>query len=203
MATAEHFPLIQVVVSTPSDEDMATYTSGVAWQRIIFNDPIYRAMEMGYTRWGDLLLTDEELSRPLSPPSDLASDPVMSDPLISETDMKEDDNWIPVKKHSTKNSNSTTSYNAHDGIKTLIVRNLPRDITDYDLHNIFELYGPIKDIYIPKNMDKASPYYGTIKGFALIKFLSPQHSAAALHHLAGRLTLSSNHISIEFAKQDR
>lgn len=89
------------------------------------------------------------------------------------------------------------------GIKTLIARNLPRDITVQKLRDVFEKYGPIKDVYIPKNMDRSSPYFGTTKGFALIKFLNAEHSAKAFTSEYGRLAIGRNNISLEFAKEDR
>jgi hypothetical protein len=89
------------------------------------------------------------------------------------------------------------------GIKTLIARNLPRDITVQKLRDVFEKYGPVKDVYIPKNMDKSSPYFGTTKGFALIKFLNAEHSAKAFTSEYGRLAIGRNNISLEFAKEDR
>jgi hypothetical protein len=89
------------------------------------------------------------------------------------------------------------------GIKTVITRNLPRDIRVEQLRTVFEKYGPIRDIYIPKNADKSSPYFGTIKGFALIKYLNPAHSAAAYEAEYGRLMIGRNNITVEFAKEDR
>ncbi len=89
------------------------------------------------------------------------------------------------------------------GIKTIITRNLPRDITVEQLRCVFEKYGPVRDVYIPRNMDKSSPYFGTIKGFALIKFLKPEHSATAYTEQYGRLTIGKNNITVEFAKEDR
>jgi FUS-interacting serine-arginine-rich protein 1 len=89
------------------------------------------------------------------------------------------------------------------GIKTLIFRNLPRDITVETLRRVVEKYGPVRDIYIPKNMDRASPYFGTIKGFALIKFLQPEDSARAYQEEYGRLTIGKNNITVEFAAADR
>ena len=56
--------------------------------------------------------------------------------------------------------------------KTIIIRNLPRH--SYDLAAVLlkaaSPYGTVRDVYIPKNMDASSPYFGTIKGFALVKF---------------------------------
>jgi hypothetical protein len=89
------------------------------------------------------------------------------------------------------------------GIKTIITRNLPRDITVEQLRCVFEKYGPVRDVYIPRNMDKSSPYFGTIKGFALIKFLKPENSATAYTEQYGRLTIGKNNITVEFAKEDR
>ena len=89
------------------------------------------------------------------------------------------------------------------GIKTLIVHNLPRDITVEKLRIVFEKYGPVKDVYIPKNMDMSNPLYGTNKGFAIIKFLNADHSASAFINEYGRLVIGSNIITVEFAKSDK
>ena len=87
-------------------------------------------------------------------------------------------------------------------VKTLIVRNLPRGADDLEalLRSTFEPYGAVRDVYIPKNMDVSSPYFGTIKGFALVKFaeLASAYSAAAVSLRIGR-----NNLAVEFAKEDR
>jgi hypothetical protein len=87
-------------------------------------------------------------------------------------------------------------------VKTLIVRNLPRGCEDLEtlLRTTFEPYGAVRDVYIPKNMDVSSPYFGTIKGFALIKFaeLASAYSASAVSLRIGR-----NNLAVEFAKEDR
>jgi RNA recognition motif-containing protein len=88
-------------------------------------------------------------------------------------------------------------------IKTLIVHNLPRDITIEMLRMVFEKYGPIRDIYIPKNLDMSSFYYGTNKGFAVIKFLNAEDSAKAFNGEYGRLVIGNKIVSVEFAKEDR
>jgi len=87
-------------------------------------------------------------------------------------------------------------------VKTLIIRNLPRGCEDLEtlLRATFEPYGAIRDVYIPKNMDASSPYFGTIKGFALVKFaeLASAYSASAVSLRIGR-----NNLAVEFAKEDR
>jgi hypothetical protein len=87
-------------------------------------------------------------------------------------------------------------------VKTLIIRNLPRSCEDLEtlLRTTFEPYGAVRDVYIPKNMDASSPYFGTIKGFALVKFaeLASAYSASAVSLRIGR-----NNLAVEFAKEDR
>lgn len=97
---------------------------------------------------------------------------------------------------------TTVLFNPNQ-IKTLIARNLPRDVTSDELRTLFEKHGPVRDTYIPKNLDTNSPYYGTIKGFALIKFMSHTDSTRAFVAEQTRMCLRGKMITIEFAKEDR
>jgi RNA recognition motif-containing protein len=90
-----------------------------------------------------------------------------------------------------------------NGIATLVARNLPRDITRDELRIVFEKYGPIRDIHIPINADKSSQYYGTIRGFAMIEFLSSKDSASAYNGEYGTLTIRGKNINVDFTKGDR
>ena len=89
-----------------------------------------------------------------------------------------------------------------NGIRTLMVKNLPRDTTPEKLTNelrsIFKAYGPIKDVYIPINRD--GTYAGTIKGFAKVQFQNADHSAIAVSQ---SITIRKNKLVIEYAKEDR
>jgi len=98
--------------------------------------------------------------------------------------------------------------------KTIILRNLPRDCEDLEtaLQLTFMRYTSLKDIYIPKNVDTSSPYFGTIKGFALIKFGQLSDSVAAYNAAlagsagstsGGTFKLGRNYVSVEYAKEDR
>ena len=88
--------------------------------------------------------------------------------------------------------------------KTIIIRNLPRDCEELEsaLQLTFMRFSSLKDIYIPKNMDAASPYFGTIKGFALIKF-NVLADAINAYDGGAPFKMGRNTISIEFAKEDR
>ena len=89
-----------------------------------------------------------------------------------------------------------------DGVRTLMVKNLPRDtsttILSNELRTIFKAYGSIKDIYIPINKD--GKYVGTIKGFAKVQFHKSAHADNAYQ---ARLTLRKNTLAIEYAREDR
>ena len=88
--------------------------------------------------------------------------------------------------------------------KTIIIRNLPRDCEELEsaLQLTFMRFSSLKDIYIPKNMDAASPYFGTIKGFALIKF-NVLADAINAYNDGAPFKMGRNTVSIEFAKEDR
>jgi len=155
------------------------------------DDPIMVALNRGDIAWGDLDLycpevaqweQDVEARRAATPA------PVTPPPE-------------PVAPIKVKHERVVPEFTP--GIRTVITRNLPRDITVDMLRGAFEKYGPIKDIYIPKNMDKSSPYFGTVKGFALVKFLKSEHSAKAFTEEYGRLRFGKNNITVEFAKEDR
>jgi hypothetical protein len=88
------------------------------------------------------------------------------------------------------------------GIRTIVARNLPRTITDLELRKKFGAHGAVQDIYIPKNTTPGK-YFGTIKGFALIKFHTPKDSTKAFLAEKDMLFLGGNAVTLEFANQDR
>ena len=177
------------------------------FNQLMIQDPIVKALWNGTMKWGDI-------------PGILDVKPRRASIASVASDESEEYDLVRLCSHSRRvafaDKPVVKQYNINEapvsvpevppftvGIKTVIARNLPRDITVHTLRGAFEKYGPIKDIYIPKNMDRSSQYFGTIKGFALIKFLNPEHSAAAYTNEYGRLVLGRNNITLEFAKEDR
>lgn len=167
------------------------------FQFMMLDDPILKALWEGTVAWGDIpgICDAKSTSRRSSISSE------ESEPDVARICNKRRVSERPVVKDAALAERIVPAYTP--GIKTVITRNLPRDVRVEQLRAVFEKHGPIKDIYIPKNMDKSSPYFGTIKGFALIKFLKPADSARAYENEYGRLVLGKNNITVEFAKEDR
>lgn len=180
------------------------------FSKMLLDDPITKALWDGTMAWGDIPgILD---SKPSARRESIASEE--SEPDITTICSFAPHNSRRVafapqakqKKYTLTGAPEPVAVEVPPftpGIKTVITRNLPRDVRVEQLRSVFEKYGPIKDIYIPKNMDKSSPYFGTIKGFALIKYLKSDDSARAYQSEYGRLTLGRNNITVEFAKEDR
>jgi hypothetical protein len=167
------------------------------------DDPIMKALWEGTMKWGDIPGICDE--KPLRRDSVCSSESEPDLLTICSHSRRVAFAERPVVKEFVKGEPMSTVVVPPFtvGIKTVITRNLPRDVTVEQLRGVFEKYGPVRDIYIPKNADRSSPYFGTIKGFALIKFLKPTDSARAYESEYGRLTLGKNNITVEFAKEDR
>ena len=90
------------------------------------------------------------------------------------------------------------------GIRTVVVRNLPRDIKDTEVRALFSTHasGGLRDVYIPRNTDRSSQYFGTLKGFALVKFHTAEDSTRAYEALQS-LCIRGKKVTLEFAKEDR
>ena len=112
-----------------------------------------------------------------------------------------DDGFQVVTKASKAPKVEASHVNPR-GIRTIVARNLPRTITDLELRKRFGPHGAIQDVYIPKNTTPGK-YFGTIKGFALIKFHTPKDSTKAFLAEKDALFLGGNAVTLEFANQDR
>jgi len=141
--------------------------------------------------WADYTDSEDDEPEPVKP----VRAPVPA-PVQPKTWGKLPDRVEPVRVEPVR------EQKPNNGIRTLMVKNLPRDTTPEKLTNelrsIFKAYGPIKDVYIPINRD--GTYAGTIKGFAKVQFQNADHSAIAVSQ---SITIRKNKLVIEFAKEDR
>jgi hypothetical protein len=191
--------------SLPRPSKMTAVADPVAdisaqFSKMLLDDPIMRDLWEGRLMWGDIpgILDDPPHRR--AAVDDLLRETPEEAPATPARPSRRTEE-CPGAPLKARPEPSVPAYTP--GIKTVITRNLPRDINVDVLRAVFEKYGPVRDIYIPKNMDRSSPYFGTIKGFALIKFLKSDDSARAYESEYGRLTIGKNRITVEFAKEDR
>ena len=108
----------------------------------------------------------------------------------------------PKAQHASQAQHASHAQVNPRSIRTIIARNLPRTITDLELRKKFGAHGAIQDIYIPKNTTPGK-YFGTIKGFALIKFHTHKDSTKVFLAEKDALFLGGNAVTLEFANQDR
>lgn len=202
-----------------------------SFQDLFKDDPLFRDLNCGYMSWYDVCRKYDPTYdvRPAYTESEIESDPEAESVPESESEsdneihftafvhitptkpkkpiVEQEAPWAPIKPKF----NSQRRYNSEvekqtaedNGIRTIVTRNLPRDITKDELREIFEKYGPVRDVHIPINADRSSPYYGTIRGFAMIEFLSSKDSATAYNSEYGKLNIRGKYIAIDFAKGDR
>ncbi|KAG7018652.1 Serine/arginine-rich SC35-like splicing factor SCL28 [Cucurbita argyrosperma subsp. argyrosperma] len=79
----------------------------------------------------------------------------------------------------------------------LLVRNLPLDARPEDLRIPFERFGPVKDVYLPKNY-----YTGEPRGFGFVKFRFAEDAAEAKQQL-NHTVIGGREIRIVFAEENR
>jgi len=79
----------------------------------------------------------------------------------------------------------------------LLVRNLPLDARPEDLRGPFERYGPVKDVYLPKNY-----YTGEPRGFGFVKYRYGEDAAEARNNL-NHTIIGGREIRIVFAEENR
>ncbi|XP_039048836.1 serine/arginine-rich SC35-like splicing factor SCL28 [Hibiscus syriacus] len=79
----------------------------------------------------------------------------------------------------------------------LLIRNLPLDARPEDLRVPFERYGPVKDVYLPKNY-----YTGEPRGFGFVKFRYGEDAAEAKQRM-NHQAIGGREIRIVFAEENR
>ncbi|KAG9457520.1 hypothetical protein H6P81_002028 [Aristolochia fimbriata] len=83
------------------------------------------------------------------------------------------------------------------GPSGLLVRNISLDARPEDLRKPFERFGPVKDVYLPKNY-----YTGEPRGFGFVKFRNADDAAEAKQQMNHQI-IGGREISIVFAEENR
>ncbi|XP_009335866.1 serine/arginine-rich SC35-like splicing factor SCL33 isoform X1 [Pyrus x bretschneideri] len=80
---------------------------------------------------------------------------------------------------------------------SLLVRNLRHDCRTEDLRGPFGRFGPLKDIYLPRDY-----YTGEPRGFGFVQFVDPADAADAKYHMDGQILLGRE-LTVVFAEENR
>ncbi|RWR76730.1 serine/arginine-rich SC35-like protein splicing factor SCL30 [Cinnamomum micranthum f. kanehirae] len=80
---------------------------------------------------------------------------------------------------------------------SLLVRNIPLDCRAEELRAPFERFGPVRDVYIPKDY-----YSGEPRGFAFVQFVDPYDASEAQHHM-NRQLFCGREITVVVAAETR
>ncbi|KAK4432201.1 Serine/arginine-rich SC35-like splicing factor SCL30A [Sesamum alatum] len=80
---------------------------------------------------------------------------------------------------------------------SLLVRNLRHDCRPEDLRGPFGEFGPLKDIYLPRDY-----YTGEPRGFGFVQYVDPDDAAEAKYQMDGQVLLGRE-LTVVFAEENR
>ena len=84
-----------------------------------------------------------------------------------------------------------------DGMFTLKVDNIPFQATIESLTELFEKYGEVGDVYIPRHFGSTEP-----KGFAFVRFAKQADGEDAMESLNGK-EIDGRNLRVQVARQKR
>ncbi|KAL1814212.1 hypothetical protein ACET3Z_024277 [Daucus carota] len=86
---------------------------------------------------------------------------------------------------------------SRDGPTSLLVRNLRHDCRPEDLRRPFGEFGPLKDVYLPRDY-----YSGEPRGFGFVQYVHPADAEEAKYHMDGQVFLGRE-LTVVFAEENR
>ncbi|XP_074321385.1 serine/arginine-rich SC35-like splicing factor SCL30A isoform X2 [Silene latifolia] len=89
------------------------------------------------------------------------------------------------------------SRHSRDLSTSLLVRNLRHDCRPDDLRRPFGKFGPLKDIYLPRDY-----YTGAPRGFGFVQFVDPDDAADAKYQMDGQV-FQGRELTVVFAEENR
>jgi RNA recognition motif-containing protein len=190
----------------------------------LMKDPILCALMTRSISWGDLATEDVVSIIPSNKNRIIPSTTkyVSFEPKITSIQPSPYVTWeVPTVMHISRESPSfplskplshlskplsqlSKPQSSQSTIKTIIVNNIPRDVTKEDLIECFSEFGPIQGAHLPKNTDQSSPYYGTLRGFAMVQFVNAADAQnAQLMCMQNTFYVYNNPVNVQMAKEDR
>ena len=108
-----------------------------------------------------------------------------------------DGHRIQLKLSHRQGSSNTTSSAKGKKIKSgkIIVKNLPFEATRKDVFELFNSFGQLKSVRVPKKFDKSA------RGFAFVEFLLPKEAENAMDQLQG-VHLLGRRLVMQYAQEE-
>ncbi|CAI0406519.1 unnamed protein product [Linum tenue] len=101
------------------------------------------------------------------------------------------------RRHRSPSPRGRYRGHSRDLPSSLLVRNLRHDCSPEDLRGPFSQFGPLKDIYLPRDY-----YTGKPRGFGFIQFVEPADAAEAKYNMDGEVLLGRE-LTVVFAEENR
>nr|XP_027199842.1 serine/arginine-rich splicing factor 12-like [Dermatophagoides pteronyssinus] len=101
-----------------------------------------------------------------------------------------------MSHHRYDHSSSSPTFSTKPN-RSLFIKRVPFQTRCQDLRSIFEEFGSIKDVYIPRDY-----YTGRIRGFAYVEFERIKDAEYAMRKLK-HVRLWGHELQVEFAQGDR
>lgn len=96
-------------------------------------------------------------------------------------------------RQASQSGNTKTKSNKKSG--KIIVKNLPFEATRKDVFELFNSFGQLKSVRVPKKFDKSA------RGFAFVEFLLPKEAENAMDQLHG-VHLLGRRLVMQYAEED-
>jgi len=114
-----------------------------------------------------------------------------------ETETTKESTSNGATKQETKDEKRKDEKKENEGKTSLFIRNVSRRVRSEDLWKLFEKYGELKDVYIPRDYETGEP-----RGFAYVQFKNHEDAKEALQKMNGYV-LENREITVMFAEGER
>ncbi|KMT14331.1 hypothetical protein BVRB_4g071150 isoform A [Beta vulgaris subsp. vulgaris] len=101
------------------------------------------------------------------------------------------------RKGRSRSPRGRYSGRGRDPSTSLLVRNLRHDCRPEDLRRPFGQFGPLKDIYLPRDY-----YTGAPRGFGFVQYVDPADAADAKYRMDGQI-FQGRELTVVFAEENR
>ncbi|KAJ9554872.1 hypothetical protein OSB04_009486 [Centaurea solstitialis] len=101
------------------------------------------------------------------------------------------------KSYRSPSPRGRRGVRARDLPTSLLVRNLHHGCRPEDLRGPFGEFGPLKDVYLPRDYHTGEP-----RGFGFVQYLDPDDAAEAKYQMDGQILLGRE-LTVVFAEENR